>query len=231
MRNALLIAASLLAVACNGRQAEAEPERADAGTGIAQPDAGGAFAADAPAAQDFAQMMAMSDMFEIQSSNIALKKVKSGPVREFAQMMIADHTKSSEALKSAISASGQSLAMPASLDATRQSQIAVLDRLDGEDFAREYMNQQMAGHRQALDVLKAYAGAGDTAELRQFAQSTIPTVQKHHEWLETNAPGTSPARATPEATGGTPGMTPGRTGQTAGGATTGRTATGATPMP
>lgn len=226
MRTALLIAASLLAVACNGGQGEAEAERADAGTGIAQPDAAGTTGAVAPAAQDFAQMAAMSDMFEIESSNIALKKVKSGPVREFAQMMIADHTNSSEALKNAVQQSGKSLTMPASLDATRQSQIAVLNRLDGQDFEREYMNQQMAAHRQALDLLKAYAANGDTAELRQFAQSTIPAVQKHHDWLETNASGTSPVRATPGATGGTPGMT----GQTTGGAP-GQTATDATPMP
>jgi len=230
MRIALLIAASLLATACGNRQAEGEPERADAGTGIAQPDAGGAFAAEAPTAQNFAQMAAMSDMFEIESSNIALKKVRSGPVREFAQMMIADHTKSTEALKSAVAASGMSLDMPASLDATRQSQIAVLNRLEGQDFEREYMNQQMAAHRQALDLLKSYAGNGDTAELRQFAQSTIPAVQKQHDWLETNAPGTSPARATPDASGGTPGQAERgvTTGQTA---APGRTATGATPMP
>ena len=147
-------------------------------------------------------------------------------MREFAQMMIADHTKSSEALKTAVQQSGKSLTMPASLDATRQSQIAVLNRLDGQDFEREYMNQQMAAHRQALDLLKAYAASGDTAELRQFAQSTIPAVQKHHDWLETNGSGSSPTRATPGATGGTPGMT----GQTTGSAP-GQTATGATPMP
>lgn len=225
MRIAPLIAASLLATACGNQQAEGE--RADAGTAIAQPDAGGAFAAQAPSAQDFAQMAAMSDMFEIESSNIALKKVKSGPVRDFAQMMVADHAKSSQALKEAVTASGQSLAMPASLDATRQSQLAVLNRVDGQDFEREYMNQQMAAHQQALEMLKTYAASGDTAELRQFAQSTIPAVQKHHDWLETNAPGTSPARATPDATGGTPGQTKGMTGQT----TPAKTATGATPMP
>lgn len=223
MRTALLIAASLLATACGDRESEAE--RADAGTPIAQPDAGGAFAGEAPSAQDFAQRAAMSDMFEIESSNIALKKVKSGPVRDFAQMMIADHTKSSAALKQAVSASGQTLAMPASLDATRQSQLAVLSRLEGQDFEREYMNQQMAAHREALELLKAYAGGGDTAELRQFAQSTIPAVQKHHDWLETNAPGASPARATPGATGGTPGAT------TSGEGMTGQTATGSTPTP
>jgi putative membrane protein len=36
--------------------------------------------------------------------------------------------------------------------------------------------------------------------LRQFAQSTIPAVQMHHDWLDQNSP-------SPGATGGTPGAT------------------------
>lgn len=204
MRTALLIAASLLATACGG---ETEAERADAGPGIAPTDAGGAFTAKPPSAQDFVQRVALSDMYEIESANLALKKARSGPTREFATMMIADHTQSTQALKDAVTASGQSLAMPTSLDPTHRSQIDILNGLDGEDFQREYMTQQMAAHRQALDLLKGYAAGGDAAELRQFAQSTIPTVQKHHEWLETNSPGSSPPREAPEATGGTPGAT------------------------
>lgn len=201
MRIALLIAASLLATACSDREAEAE--RADTGTGIAQPDAGGAFAAKPPSAQDFAQSVAMSDRYEIEAANIAAKKVKTGPTREFANMMIADHSKSTKALKDTIAASGQTLAMPAKLDAEHQSLIDALSRLSGEDFEREYMTQQMAAHRKALELLKSYASGGDVAELRQFAQATIPTVQKHEDWLNTNGSATSSSLANPQATGGT----------------------------
>ncbi len=209
MRIALLIAASLLAAACSGREAEAQraDTGTDTGTDIAQPDAGGAFAAKPPSAQDFAQAVAMSDMYELGAANIAAKKVKTGPVREFANMMIADHSKSSKALKDAIAASGQSLAMPAKLGGEHQSLINALGRLDGEDFEREYMAQQMTAHRKALDLLKSYAGGGDMAELRQFAQATIPAVQKHQDWLNANGSATSPSQKTAEATGGNPGAT------------------------
>ena len=44
--------------------------------------------------------------------------------------------------------------------------------------------------------LKAYGGEGELAELRQFAQGAIPTVQKHHDWLEKNTP--QPGTAMPE---------------------------------
>lgn len=198
MRIALLMAASLLATACSGN--EAEDQRADAGTPLAQPEGADAMAGQTPTAQDFATRAAMSDMYEIASANIALEKADGAPTREFAQMMVADHTKSSQSLKDAAGQSGQTLTMPTQLDAEHQAQIDILRSLNGEEFDREYMSQQMAAHRKALTLLKAYGGNGDVAELRQFAQSTIPVVQKHHDWLDQNSP-------SPSATGGTPGAT------------------------
>jgi putative membrane protein len=202
MRIALLIAGSLLATACGGREAAEQPPMAD--TGMAQSDAGGAFAEQPPSAPEFAQTAAMSDMYEITTANLALKNAENEKTREFAQMMVADHTKSSQALKQAISASGQTLTLPTKLDAEHQAKVDILQRLDGLDFDREYINQQIAAHRKTLTLLKAYAGNGDVAELRQFAQSTIPAVQKHHDWLEDNS-------LVSGATGGTPGATMGAT--------------------
>ena len=198
MRIALLTAVSLLAAACSGK--EAEQERADAGTALSQSDGGDAMAGQMPTAQDFTTRAAMSDMYEIASANVALEKAAGAPTREFAQMMVADHTKSSQALKDAVTQWGRTLTMPTQLDVEHQGQIDILRSLNGEEFDREYMSQQMAAHRKALMLLKAYGGNGDVAELRQFAQSTIPAVQKHYDWLDQNSP-------RPSATGGRPGAT------------------------
>jgi putative membrane protein len=192
MRITILIAASLMATACNDRVAEAE-----AGADTASNEAGGAFAADTPTAQQFADSAAQSDLYEITAGRLAIEKGESAQTREFAQMMVTDHTRSSENLKAAIARSGQTLDLPAKLDAAHEAQIDVLRSLAGADFDREYLSQQMAAHRKTLDVLKSYGGEGDTAELRQFAQATIPVVQKHHDWLVTNMPS---AGAMPVAT-------------------------------
>lgn len=202
MRTALMMAASLLALtACNGQEAqETAPIAADTGmSGAADATLGD----QPPAAQGFAKAVAMSDMYEITASRLALEKSEDARTREFAQMMVDDHTRSTQALKEAVTSGNQTFNMPASLDTERQAQLDILQRLDGQDFDREYISQQVAGHRQTLELLKAYAGTGDVAELRQFAQGAIPTVQKHHDWLERNAPGMA---------GGTPGaMTTGAT--------------------
>lgn len=200
MRIALLIAASLLATACNERAAEDTLGAGEAD--MAENDAAGAFADQPPAALGFAEAVAMSDMYEVTAGNIALEKGESEAVREFAQMMVADHTKSSRDLEQALAGTGagtgQDFSMPASLDTEHQAQIDTLQGLEGEAFDREYLTQQMAAHRETIALLKAYAGNGDDAELRQFAQGTIPVIQKHLDWLDSNAPmmGTSaPATA------------------------------------
>jgi putative membrane protein len=194
MRIALLIAASLLATACNQTAAD-DNQTADT-PGTAQNDAAGAFAEEAPPALGFAEAAAMSDMYEVTAGNIALERGKSDAVREFAQMMIADHTKSAAAMEQALGGSVEDFSMPASLDTEHQAQVDILQSLQGGAFDREYLTQQMAAHRETLALLKAYGGNGDVAELRQYAQSTIPVVQKHIDWLDNNTPmpRTTPAR-------------------------------------
>ena len=173
MRKALLMAASLVAMsACNVR--EAQDETADTATtaGMDGSDAAGAFAEEPPSAQGFARAVAMSDMYEITAGQLALEKAELASTREFAQMMVKDHTQSTQALKDAAASGNQTYNMPSSLDSEHEAQIDILERLQGEDFDREYLSQQMAAHRKALNLLKSYAGNGDVAELRQFAQTT-----------------------------------------------------------
>lgn len=202
MRMAVMMAASLLALtACDRREAQDQAAQNEtAGTAMAGSDANGAFAEAPPNAQEFARITAISDMYELAAARLAAKRAESTPIREFAQMMITDHTRSSQALKDAVAASGQTLSMPTKLDNEHQAQVDILNSLNGADFDREYISQQTAAHRKALSLLKAYAGSGETAELRQFAQSAIPTIQKHADWLDNNSP-------VPSATGGTPGAT------------------------
>lgn len=186
MRIALLIAASLLATACN--EPAADNNQTEGAAGMAQNDAAGAFAEEAPPALGFAEATAMSDMYEVTAGNIALERAESEAVREFAQMMVADHTQSSRDLEQALGGSVEDFSMPASLDTEHQAQVDILQSLQGDAFDREYLTQQMAAHRKTLAMLKAYGGNGDVAELRQFAQSTTPVVQKHLDWLESNSP-------------------------------------------
>jgi len=209
MRIALLMAAGLLVTACQGQdtaQTGQPGARMDADT--AGTAGTGTAAGQRVTSAEYVQRAAMSDMFEIESGNLALERGNSEATRSFAQTMVADHTTSSRNLQAAVEQSGMRANMPTSLDAEHQAKMDRLRTLEGADFDREYMSQQMAAHRDALALHQGYSQNGEDEALRQFAQQTIPVVQRHHERLEREGAGTGGANAA-----GTTGAA-GRTGTT-----------------
>ena len=62
-------------------------------------------ATGAPSAQDFVNKVAISDMFEIQSSQMALSKQADADTKPFAEKMIQDHQKTSTELKALVEGS------------------------------------------------------------------------------------------------------------------------------
>lgn len=133
------------------------------------------------AAPDFVAKAAASDMFEIEAGKVAEKRSTNPQVKEFAAMMIKDHTKSTEALKSAIKDSGQALTLPAALPSDKQDALDDVVKADAKDFDRKYMESQVDAHQAALNVLQRYAQDGDVAQIKTFAAATAPKVQQHYD--------------------------------------------------
>lgn len=129
-------------------------------------------------AAGFVAAAGASDLFEIQSAKLALKKTQKQNIRDFANMMIADHTKTTEAVKAAAKKAGMT-PVPPQLNAEQQQMIDQLQPLSGDDFDKAYLAQQMPAHQQALTLLQNYAQNGDTPALVAAAKSAVPIVQKH----------------------------------------------------
>jgi putative membrane protein len=131
------------------------------------------------AAPDFVTKAAVSDMFEIESSKVALERSKNAEVKAFAKMMIDAHTKSTADLKAAIAASGQTLTPPAALPDDKAKDIADLKAADPKDFDKKYVAAQVDGHQATLDTVQRYANDGDVPAIKDFAVKLAPAVQEH----------------------------------------------------
>jgi putative membrane protein len=189
MRILLLIASGMLVTACDGAGDRDTINANQTGTmpGFSENDTtgqAGAMANQQITSEDYIQRAAMSDMFEIQSGNLAVRKANSDDTRTFAQMMITDHTASTRDLNAAIEQSNMTANLPTTLDGEHQSMMDRLQNLEGAEFDREYMSQQMTAHRNALALHQSYSANGDNPALKQFAQNAIPVVQKHHDRLQ-----------------------------------------------
>ena len=183
MRLAIVLASSaaLALAACGGP----ENENAATATGSAVMNGAPPGAAPAPPnpmatnAQQYVALASGGDMFEIQSARIALQKAESAEVRGLAQMILADHQRSSAELAEAGAQARPPLTPAPVLSPSQQESIEALQRAQGTAFDREWLHQQVLAHQQALDLAAAYARGGDSEPLRRQAAATIAPIQTH----------------------------------------------------
>jgi putative membrane protein len=130
--------------------------------------------------ESFASQAAIIGKAEIELGQIALKNTQDEGVRKYAQRMVKDHSAADQKLKAI--AAKQSLQLPQSLDREHESLKTKLQSLKGEDFDREYVKAMANGHDKAVALFEsASQQAQMPGELKQFAASTLPTLQEHKE--------------------------------------------------
>ncbi len=133
----------------------------------------------APKTEDFVTEAATSDIFEIESSKLALERSADPATKTFAQQMITDHTKTSEELKAFVSGGKVKATIPAAMSSSQQSMLDDLKKLQGDDFTKKYRSDQEDVHEDAVDLFKRYGDEGDDAGLKAWAAETRPALEHH----------------------------------------------------
>lgn len=133
----------------------------------------------APSTPDFVKKAAMSDIYEVEAGKIAGEKGQSEAVKQFGQHMVEAHTKTSEELKSIVTAEKLEVKVPDKLDKKYRRLIDALNEATPEAFDETYAAQQVRAHGKAADLFDDYAEGGDNAALKQFAANTLPTIKEH----------------------------------------------------
>ena len=129
--------------------------------------------------RNFAMMSASGNMFEIQSSQLALQASQNQLVRQFAQLMIRDHG----TLMNRMAPVAASLGLdPASMPLAPHHQ-QMIDQLraagSGPAFDQAYAQAQMMSHQESLTLHQNYAANGDNPQLRTLAGEAVPVIQQH----------------------------------------------------
>lgn len=181
-RNILLVGAALVLAACGSATNETKGAATPAEQ-AATPDANPAATVPTPAneaaATDFVPAAAASDMFEIQSSRMALTRSRNSDVKAFARMMITAHTTTTRALNTALHISHTDISPPAALPQALADRLEQLRSATDADFDKAYMDAQVDGHQDALNLMQRYAQDGDVPAIKTFAATIAPHVQQH----------------------------------------------------
>lgn len=169
MTAATFLAAPLTVQAASHKEGEKMAGHA-AGTHMAMPTK----------APEFVKMAGASDLYEKTSSKLVLETTKDPAIRSYANMMIADHGKTTAQVAAAAKSEGMKPAAP-KLMPKHDKMIAELRAAKGVARDQLYVRQQVMAHEEALALHTAYSQGGDRSALKQVAAGAVPIVQAHLE--------------------------------------------------
>jgi putative membrane protein len=126
---------------------------------------------------EFVLDAAKGGMAEVELGKLAADHARSDEVKKFAQRMVDDHSKENDQLKSIAEAKG--IRMPQDIEAKDKALMNRLQKLNGAAFDRAYMQAMVGDHVKDVNEFKKESNAGRDPQVKQFASSTLPTLEEH----------------------------------------------------
>jgi putative membrane protein len=125
----------------------------------------------------FATKAAIGGMAEVELGQLALQKAKDSKVKNFAAMMVKDHSKANQELMAI--AKAKNITLPTSLDQEHKNKLEELKSKSGADFDKAYTKAMVEGHEKTLALMQEGIDSLTDPELKGFAAKTSPVVQHH----------------------------------------------------
>jgi putative membrane protein len=138
-----------------------------------------------PGDLEFAQTVAMANLYEIKAGQFAIEKTTNPKYKEFAQIMVAQHTEILAALDKI--AKDQHFTLPDKLDGEFLTLYETLTTTAAGQFDDVYREQMISTHISALMLFSKEAYSGKDPELKKFAEKWLPTIE-HHLQMATALP-------------------------------------------
>lgn len=178
--------ASIALAACGNGYNDTATIDDEANIDMAQTDTSADMQAQMRVTQEFIDAAGQATLAEIRTSEVGVSRATATNVRDFAQMLLEDHTQSAQAMMTAISGSG--VMPPAStlgVDAqARLDDITVEEQgssgESGAEWDHDFIAMQIDMHEDAIVLFERYANDSTALPaVRQYAQSTLPKLEAH----------------------------------------------------
>lgn len=127
--------------------------------------------------ESFFKNAAEAGIAEVAAGHMAESKGSSPAVREFAAMMVKDHSAANAKLKKIATAKGVELPTEPSL--MQKAMSKKTDMKSGDSFDKDYIEGQIKAHQDTIELLQKEINSGQDAEAKAFAQETLPKVKAH----------------------------------------------------
>lgn len=123
--------------------------------------------------QQFYQQASAINRKEIAAGNMAVQQAESQEVKDYAQMIVDEHTALEQEVTDAAGTAD------AATPAPDPSATAALEGKTGAEFDRAYIDMMVSGHEQAIAMFENAAQNASTEEARQLADDALPELREH----------------------------------------------------
>ena len=127
--------------------------------------------------KQFAMDIAAGGNTEITASQIATTMAQNQRVKDFANMMINDHTKAGNELKTL--ASQHNVTLPDSVMPKQHDKLETLRKTSAKNFDKQYIDMMVQDHKEAVSKFQMASQKCDNSDLRTWASNTLPTIKMH----------------------------------------------------
>jgi putative membrane protein len=132
---------------------------------------------------EVAHVAVTADNIDIDFGKLALSRTRNSEVKNFASMMVRDHTGVNEkavALAQKLGVTPKDNAVSQSLESGAKDAKAKLDPLKGTDFDRAYIEHEIAYHQAVLDALnQTLIPTTENADLKALLTQVKPAIEAH----------------------------------------------------
>jgi putative membrane protein len=128
---------------------------------------------------DFAIEAANGGMMEVQAGKLAQEKATSQRVKDFAAMMVRDHSKAGDELKGL--AQSKNIALPDSISGDARDHIEKMSKMSTKDFDKHYIDMMVDDHNEDVDKFDKAANNLTDPDLKTWAANTLPTLRAHQD--------------------------------------------------
>lgn len=125
----------------------------------------------------FTDAAARGGMMEVMIGELAATNASNAKVKALGAMMVKDHGKANEELKTWAATVNHTL--PAAMSAEQQKNYDDLKAKKGADFDKAYTKLMVSDHEKDIGEFKKQSTQGTDANLKSFASKKLPTLEHH----------------------------------------------------
>ena len=179
MKKAIVVlsAVTIAAWACNNETKDSV-EKADSANAarIDSPSVSQPIRADEESAS-FMVKAADAGMAEVQMGQMAQSKAVDAKVKNFADMMVRDHSAANDQVK--MLAGQRNVTLPDSVSDQHKKMANDLSKKTGKAFDKAYMDDMVKGHESVADLFEKSADKVNDTDVKTFINNTLPKIKMH----------------------------------------------------